>query len=268
MPIPLFCYNQAIHLTSTDYHGRKENTTMFQETLRIHQNMSNPVHITISDRDRVRLKITEDEELPFQLRIRIINRQRIVVYSEYLVPVIEGDFFKVILTKELVNSMESDETYHFTITQVDNSTQEETPLYIDHNFNIMGRIEVVSNFRDVYTEIVTQVDNYATRQNGKDVSLDNKFYFITPVLNNADLVSVEVLPQHLDKHCIITIERDNQSRYPMTERPSQWDEVISLRSPPEGTTLPINLIPERVYFRVVIHTDYPDAFVLRITKRS
>ncbi len=268
MSIPLFKYNQTIHLASTNYHGQKENTTMFQPSLRVHKNMTNPIHVTISDRDRVRVKVNEGEEVPFKLRVRIINRQRIVIYNEYLVPVVDGNFFKINLGVDVVNSLESEETYKYTITQVDNLTNEETPLYIDHNFNVMGNLEVVSNFMDTYTEISTHTEEYLTRERNKDVRLKSKHYFTTPILRHEDLVSVMVKSNDPSVLCMVTIEKDNQSRYPMTERPAQWDEIATLNPRPEGITLPITLIPERVYFRVVIHTDRPENFYLELTKRQ
>jgi len=263
MVIALFNYIQSIHLTQPKFSGIKENTTMFQSDLFIHQNMDNPIYLVISDRDRVRLKVNEDQPPNFSLKLRIIDERKKVVATDILEPVFSENHFSVIIPKSLANSLEGDDVYRYTITMVEGD--QEYPLYTDHNFSVMGNLHVKENFYDTFHETYNKLEKYIYRKDYKDEEMNNKFYFADMFIKDKSLVSINLKRHSPQSHCVVTLEKNVQNHYPLTHRKEQWREVVTIQNPFENG-IPIDMIPELVYMRIVIHTNDPDNFYLDVEK--
>lgn len=262
MIVSLFNYATELHLTSPSYNGLLENITMFNDKIVFHKNVDNPLHIKISDRDRVRYKVSE--EIEFQLRLRIIDRQNVVVSSTYLVPEIEGHFFSTVVTKEALDDLRADEMYTFIITKVENDV--ETPLYLDHDFNTQGELEVRGNYLDTYHEVHTHTEPYPTFKYGQATTKSAKHVFSVIIKRDETLYGISITNvEGTETNCTVTLEKNGQGHYPFSERSEQWDEVLSI--PHKGeSVIPFTTIPERVYMRVVLHTDKPEDFQLNVEK--
>lgn len=292
MIISLFSYKNEINLTKSNYNGITENVTMFQDKIVIHRNMDNVIHFKITDRDRVRFRVNEESD--YQIGLRIIDDKKVVVSKMYLTPKIEGDFFSTIIPKEMVNSLSKDDDYTFIVTFKENGI--ETPLYTDHDFNAVGTLEILENYADTVTDVYSRTEPYVFFSDGKVKEKKAKHVFSTILPRDEKLYSVRlktiendaIEPQESSstdqdndfinsdendnpetisgtKSCYITIEKSNQGYYPFNEKAQQWDEVVTL--PHYGNTeIPIVLIPERVYMRVVIHTEEPERFELVVEK--
>lgn len=234
---------------------------MFDDTLVLHKNMNNVFQLSITDRDRVKLKIEEDS--PLKVKFRIISENNVVVTSFYLDHYENGNFWEYIIPKDEVNKLEEGDGYTFTATlyQEDAAgTSEEVPLYVDHNFNIMGTIVVKDNYYDIiqneYTITEPIVDSYLDDEE----ELKAKHFFIEHVVMDDSVHMVEVVSLN-DNECAVTLDKHAQAHYPVSPKNDQWDTVATFYSVGQDkTAIPLNQIPEMVYFRIIIHTTQPENF--------
>ena len=282
MILTLYSYNFKIPVTMSRYSGQLGNVTMFDDTLVLHKNMNNIFQLTITDRDRVRLKL--DEESPLKVKFRIISEDEVVVSSFYLDYKNDGNFWEFVIPKDEVNKLESDAGYRFAATLYKEDLQgnnEEVPLYVDHNFKLMGYLEVHDNYFDIientYTMTEPVVDHYLTDEK----EFEAKHFFIDTLFNDDNIYKVEVkyvmpeqefdefgepLPIPLDR-CYVTLERNTQTHYPIEPKNDQWEPVATYYGMGiEDTEIDFNKIPLKTYGRVIIHTERPDNFELIVHK--
>lgn len=282
MILTLYSYNFKIPVTLSRYSGQLGNVTMFDDTLVLHKNMNNIFQLTITDRDRVKLKL--DEDSPLQVKFRIISEDEVVVSSFYLDYKNDGNFWEFIIPKDEVNKLEADAGYRFaaTLYQEDLAgNNEEIPLYVDHNFKLMGYIEVNDNYFDIiehtYTGTEPVVDHYLNDER----EFEAKHFFIDTLFNDDNIYKVEVkyippspefdendepLPIPLER-CSVTLEKNNQTHYPIDPKNEQWEPVSTYYGiGVEETEIDVSKIALKNYGRVIIHTANPESFELVVHK--
>lgn len=167
---------------------------MFDDTLVLHKNMNNVFQLTITDRDRVRLKIDEDSFL--QVKFRIIDEDDVVVSSTYLDSKKEGDFWETIIPKDEVNKLHSGEGYRFAVTlyQEDaGGNYEEEPLYVDHNFKLMGYAEVHDNFFDIRLDEYVHTEPVIDHFRDEEYEFDAKHFFTHTIFNDGNIQKIEIV---------------------------------------------------------------------------
>lgn len=194
MILTLYNYTYRIPVTISRYSGKLGNVTMFDDTLVLHKNMNNVFQLTITDRDRVRLKLDEDSTL--QVKFRIISEDDVVVSSSYLESKFEGDFWQMIIPKEEVNALTADGGYRFAVTMYKEDAGGnfiEEPLYVDHNFKLMGYVEVHDNFFDIketsYYNTEPVVDHFLDSEE----EFEAKHFFTDVIYNDGNIHKIEVV---------------------------------------------------------------------------
>lgn len=282
MILTVYNYNYQIPVTMSRYSGQLGNVTMFDDTLVLHKNMNNVFQLNITDRDRVRLKVTE--ETPIQVKFRIISEDGVVVSMFYLSFKETGNFWEFIIPKDEVNKLDTGDGYNFTATLHefdDMGNSQETPLYVDHNFKLMGRIDVHDNFFDIETEIFTTTEPLVDHYLNDEREFEAKHFFIDHLYNDGNLYHVEVryiepepvydddgvLVPNVPDRCSVTLEKNMQTHYPINPRNEQWNAVATFYGVGvEDTTIDFSKIDERTYARVIIHTERPENFELVVHK--
>ena len=282
MILTVYNYNYQIPVTMPRYSGQLGNVTMFDDTLVLHKNMNNVFQLTITDRDRVRLKV--DDELPIQVKFRIISEDDVVVSTFYLDFENEGNFWKSIIPRDEVNKLIADDNYRFTATLYEldiNNVPQELPLYVDHNFKLMGYIDVKDNFFDIVENVYTTTEPIVDHYLDNETELMAKHFFIDHLYNDGNLYKVEVkfiepepelddegLPLPIEyERCYVTLERHMQSHYPIQPRNEQWEPVSTYYGiGVDDTEIDISKIAEKTYARVIIHTKNPENFEMVVHK--
>lgn len=264
MILTLYNYNYRIPVTLSNYTGQLGNVTMFDDTLVLHKNMNNIFQLSIHDRDRVKLKI--DEQSPLKVKFRIISEDDVVVSSFYLEHYENGNFWEYNIPKEEVNKLNDGESYSFIATLYKEDLQgnnEEIPLYVDHNFKLMGYINVHDNYFDIVEEVYTTTEPIIDRYLTDETELSAKHFFIDHLFNDGNVYKVEVRSVDETSQCSVSLDKHRQMHYPITPRNEQWDTVATYYGIGQDVTeIAFQPIPERVYSRVIIHTDTPQNFEL------
>lgn len=261
MILTLYNYNYRIPVTFNNYTGQLGNVTMFDDTLVLHKNVNNTFQLKVNDRDRVRLKI--DEENPISIKFRIIDEDGVVVSSFYLVPEISGHFWEYTIPKDEINDLNDGENYKFTATLYNPDDESEKPLYVDHNFKMMGSVTVHDNYYDIITEEYTTTEPIITRYLTDETVLDGKHFFVDHIFNDGSIYKVEVRSFDESKRCSVSLDKHMQRHYPIQPKNEQWETVATYYGIGIDTTeIAFQPIPERVYARIIIHTDDPDNFEL------
>ena len=252
--IHIFKYLQIVPLFRNVSNEGLENTnTMFNESITLHRNVDNVLNFKLTDRDRRSIDIDNKN-----IKVKIIDdHTKLIVDTFYLSSTNNAKVFKADIPATFVNQLLPRRDYSFNATIEDSSGNEE-PLYIDHDFMMRGNITVIDN----YSEIVSKkYEDYSLRLDTFDREIEGEYFLEQYIDVNDDFIKMEFMTydELVSDPVTIKIQKNRKRFFPIaTDDEIQWLDHITIHNTHMHTWSNVEL--EEGRYRVVLITEVPQEY--------
>lgn len=265
--IHLYSYKYEIPVSANHYDGL-ENTTMFNDKLKLYKNFKNVINFKIRDRDRKTIIVSND----LTVKLVFINEYTgLIVSTLYLSVQNTGtatSYQVEILPSDLVN-FEQGISYSFIASLMDANGQDEA-LYIDHDFNVKGKVQILESYasilEDTMKDYSQRYTNAPQQTSGVDAytpsnPIPDNYYFNDFVQVDDNFVELDFSSYDNSSTCDVIVQIQSGKYYPLyTNENVQWKDVVTYHGIGD-TTFNLNL-NKFGYYRIVMVTPNPEKFYM------
>lgn len=255
--IHLYQYTRLIPVFRNSGNEGLENTDMFNDHIVLHRNMTNRLKFKLTDRDRRSIDLDNQK-----IKIKIIDDEStLVVDTFYLYPTEKSKIFAVELDKEFVNQLSPRFGYSF-VACVEFGDGSEEMLFLDHDFQSKGAIEVVDNYSE--TDQYTLTD-FTQREDQHEYKVDGEYYLTQHIHVDENFVSLEVKSYDGTTRTDFELQKHAERYYPVsTQDDTQWRSFTKVYDSNSHTFTKDQL--GRGYYRVLLtDNDQPGDFFVIVT---
>lgn len=175
--IHIYHYNNLIDLTALQ--GNLGNTTMFNDKIKLFKGLDNKIHFKIRNTDRV-------TQTPNNVVFTLLDSNKVILLQSYLDFDENDKKYTLSITNQQLTDVTPSKAFYFTLSYRNDSDNGSMPLFVDHNFEIHGKVEVIAahtpinideynKFKEVdYKDLVDFVDEDHTFLLNERFNVDEK----------------------------------------------------------------------------------------------
>lgn len=255
--INLYQYTQLIPVFRNSGNEGLENTEMFNDHIVLHRNMKNRLKFKLTDRDRRSINLDNEK-----IKIKIVDDEStLVVDTFYLYPTEKSKIFAVELDAAFVNQLLPRFDYSF-VTSVEMADGTEEVLYMDHDFQSKGSVEVVDNYSETDERAIT---GFTQRVDHNDKEITGDHYLTDYIHVDDDFLGMEVKSYDGTIRTDFVLQRHKERYFPVsTEDDGQWKSFTKVYDSASQTFSKDQL--SKGYYRLVLTDNVaPEDFFVIVT---
>ena len=186
---------------------------MFNDKIKLYKGVNNPIQFKIRDLDRV-------TKTPSNVSFTLLDKNKVILLQTYLELQENDKKYTLTLDKQTLSEIEPSTGYYFILTFLDEDNNP-IPLFVDHDFNVHGKVEVHNAVTPVQIESFSNIEE--VKYDYLDDKVPSNYHFIIDERFNVDDKTIKFVftsSKEVDLH----VFKHRRKYYPVLPKEmKQWE---------------------------------------------